>query len=170
MRDGRFIVSFILLMIIQLPLAKNCQIGPYIYISLLPALTLCLPTGMRTSGVMAVAFACGLVVDMLADGVIGLNAAAVVPVAALQKTLIRKLIDEEIVNRGYSFSFYNNGYGKIGLALLVCCVVYFAVYVFLDSAGTRPLGFNLGKACASIAVSFVFGMVACGVLHPRQKR
>lgn len=170
MRDTRFIILFIVLALIQLPLAKNCQIGPYIYISLLPAMVLCLPTSSSSASVMSIAFILGLVVDLVADGVPGLNAAAIIPVAALQKPILRRVIDEDLVARGYSFSFHNNGYLKIGISLLLCCVLYFTLYIILDSAGTRSFGFNLTKGVVSTLISFIFGMIVCGVLCPRKKR
>ena len=169
MKQSTFIASFILLMVIQLILAKYCQIAPYIYISLLPALVLCLPTARPQWFVMTVAFACGIATDLLADGVPGLNAAAILPAALLQKRMISIFIDDEMVERGYSFSFRENGYLKILSALTVLYAIYFVIYVIVDNAGQKPAGFMLARIAVSLCISLIFGAVVCGILCPRRK-
>lgn len=169
MKQNTFIVSFILLMIVQLYLTKYCQIAPFVYISLLPALVMCLPTTRPQWFVMTTAFACGILTDLLADGVTGLNALAIVPAALLQKRMISVFIDDEIVERGYSFSFRENGYFKILMALTVLYAIYFTIYVIFDCAGQRPVGFILAKIAVSLCISLIFGAIVCGVLCPRRK-
>lgn len=170
MKDNRFILTFILMLVLQLVLTKYCQIGPYIYISILPAMILCMPTGKDSWWVMTVAFLAGILVDGLADGPLGLNAAALVPVAAFQKKVIKTFIDEDLVTRHYSFSFRQYGFGKIATALSIEQAIYFIIYVFADSAGTRSIGFNLLKILLSFIVSMIFGLISVNVLAPRPRR
>lgn len=169
MKQSVFIASFILLMMVQLVLAKYCQIAPYLYISLLPALVLCLPAARPQWLIMTVAFACGILTDLLADGVPGLNALAIVPPALLQKRIISFFIDEEIVERKSSFSFYENGYLKILMALTAMYAMYFILYVIFDCAGQKPVGFALAKIAVSLCISLIFGAVVCSILCPRRK-
>lgn len=157
------------MLLLQLVLAKNGQMS-YLYISLLPAMILCFPTWRPTWWVMTAAFLSGLAVDVLADGMPGLNACAIIPVAALQKPLISLCIDDEIVERNYSFSFHQNGLFKIGMALLLSELLFFIIYVNVDGAGCRTFGFNFLKIIISVAASFAAGMLAITVLAPRQKR
>lgn len=155
----------ILLTAVQLVLAKYCQ-EPHLYICILPAMILCMPTTMPVWGVSAAAFVLGMLTDMLSDGVPGLNASALLFCAVLQKGMIRFFIDPDMVERGYSFSFHRNGYLKINLAQTALLAVFFIVYLILDSAGTRSFGFNLLKGLCSIGVSLVFGTITCGILCP----
>lgn len=170
MKNGNYIIKFVILLLVQMVLTKYCRIGYHIFISILPAMILCAPTSNKTFLTGLLAFVSGLAVDFLSDGVPGLNAAALVPVAFLQKPFIRIFIDDEIVERHYSFSFWEYGIIKVGLALLAEMAVYFAIYVIADSAGTRTVWFNLLTFFCSMAVSLVFCMVAVNVLAPRQKR
>lgn len=170
MTRSSFIVRFIVLFILQLILTKYCQIGPFIFISILPAMILCMPTSRSTWWVLVVAFLAGLAVDGLADGPLGLNAAALLPVAALQKPLIRIFIDEDIVERHYSFSFRSNGYFKIISTLAVSVLVFILIYVILDGAGTRNFGFNFLKVLLSALSGIVFGIPAIEFLSPYQKK
>lgn len=169
MKDGRFILMTVLIVIIQAILTKYCQIGPYLYVSLLPALILCAPTTWQAWRVLALAFICGVLTDGLAEGPLGLNAMALVPVAALQKPLIRILIDEDCVERGYSFSFHKNGYLSIGAALSIEVLVFFIIYIIFDSAGERSFGFNVCKLLVCSLSGIITGMIVCGVLNPRQR-
>ena len=170
MKDTRFAVTYILMLILQLVLTKYCQIGPYIYISMLPAMVLCMPTARPTWRTMAAAFITGILVDGLADGPLGLNAAALIPVAALQKPVIRLVIDEDLVTRHYSFSFHQYGISKLATALCIEQAVYFAIYVIADGVGVRSFGFNLLKFTASFVVSLIFGLICMNILSPRPKR
>lgn len=169
MSSNRFTICFILALLVQLVLAKYCQ-WPFVYICILPAMILCMPTIRPTWWTMAVAFLAGFAVDALAGGPLGLNAVALVPVAALQKTIIRRAIDEDIVDRHYNLSFRANGYVRLSIALVLAYAVFFIIYIIVDSAGVRNFGFNLTKLLSSTLVSLIFGMTTIAVLCPYQRK
>lgn len=170
MNNLRYISCFVLIFLLQLALTKYCQIGSYIYICLLPALILSLPTSYAGWYDMLIAFICAIIVDGFADGQWGMNAAALIPAAALRKSFISIFIGSELVERGYSFSFYTNGIGKVGAAMLATMLVYMSIYVFLDCAGVRSWGFMAMRLLLSSLVSMIFSMIAINILCPRPKR
>lgn len=169
MQNSRFIFTFILMLVIQLVLTKYCQFEPFLYICLLPAMALCFPTSSPTWRTMIAAFVTGLLVDGLADGPLGLNALALVGVTALQKLILRICIRDDMVERGYGFSYHENGFFKIFTALLVTTALFFAIYVIADSLGVRSNGFNFMKWACSTAVSLIFGLFAVDVLSPYKR-
>lgn len=169
MGSNRFTICFILALLVQLVLAKYCQ-WPFLYICLLPAMILCVPTIRPTWWTMTVAFLAGFAVDALTDGTLGLNAVALVPVAALQKTIIRRVIDEDIVDRHYNLSFKANGYIRLSIALALAYAVFFIIYILIDSAGIRNFGFNFTKLLSSMLVSLIFGIITIAVLCPYQRK
>ena len=170
MKNNRFIAAYIVVLILQLILTRYCQMGSVVYICLLPALMLSLPTTWRTSVSLVLAFVSGFLVDALADGPLGLNTIAILPCALLQKPIIKFFIDDILVERGYAFSFRQYGYVKIGVALIVEEFMFFIVYVVFDCAGVVSFGSCFVKVLVSTLVSLVFGMVATGVLSPRERR
>lgn len=170
MRNKRFIFCFVMALLVQMVLAKYCQAAPYLYISLLPAMILCMPTSRKTGWTMTVAFIAALAVDTLADGVPGLNAVALVPVAAGQKYVIKRIIDEDIVERHYTLSLQGYGYLRVGTALAILSAVYFTLYTVIDCAGTRNFGFILMKIVVSWGASIIFGMILINVLCPYQRK
>ena len=87
MRTNRnFTLIYILLVIGQILICNFINTGPYLMLSVLPALILCLPPGIPVSLLMLMAAISGLAVDWLAEGITGLNMAALVPVAFVRNT------------------------------------------------------------------------------------
>lgn len=166
--NGKRIGAIVLLMCLQLVLAKYCQAG-LMYICILPAIVLCMPTSRQSWINMAATFLLAMIVDVAADGVPGLEAIPLVVCAAIQKPVISFFIDDSIVTRGYSFSYRRNGWPKIFMALLCEVAVFFIIYVIFDSAGERSFGFNLSKILISSGVSLIFSLAVCNILCPDKR-
>lgn len=164
MRRTYFNITFILLAIVQMVICNYFQFTPLITLSILPAMILCVPLSINTPICMVIAFATGLSVDWLAEGIIGLNAASLLPVALARKTIIRLLIGEDLVVREESLSFRKNGFEKISIALLVSYGIFFFLYIILDGAGLRPFWFNLLRFIFSILLSMILALVTAGSL------
>ena len=71
-----FGLLYCLMLLAQVILSNFCQLGPYVMLSILPAMILCMPMSTGTIRCMLAAFASGLCVDWLSEGLVGLNAAA----------------------------------------------------------------------------------------------
>lgn len=170
MRRTYFNITFILLAIVQMVICNYFQFSPYFVISILPAMVLCMPLNISTNMCMLAAFVTGLSVDWLAEGLIGINASALIPVAYARKTLIRIFLGEDLISRKESFSFRKNGVGKILIALLISYALFFAVYIFLDGAGVRPFLFNLTRFILSILCSLIPGLLVTGSLTKEERR
>lgn len=170
MKNQHFGILYFLLVIAQMIICNYFQFTPYVVISILPAMILCMPLTVRTPLCMLIAFASGLAVDWLAEGLIGLNAASLVPVALARKTIIRIFLGEDLIARNDSFTFKKNGIGKISIALITALSIFFGLYVILDSAGTQPTSFNLIRFAASVAASFVLSLIVTAVLTPDDRK
>jgi hypothetical protein len=119
---------------------------------------------------MLIAFGSGLAVDWLSEGLIGLNAAAAVPVALLRNGAIKIFLGEDLINRSEMFTFRKNGVGKISATILTIYAIYLGVYVFLDGAGTRPLWFDLTRFGASLAANWLLALLITGILTPDDRK
>ena len=170
MRNPIFGIAYILLVIVQMVICNYFQFSPYFVISILPAMVLCMPLNISTNMCMLAAFVTGLSVDWLAEGLIGINASALIPVAYARKTLIRIFLGEDLISRKETFSFRKNGVGKILIALLISYALFFAVYIFLDGAGVRPFLFNLTRFILSILCSLIPGLLVTGSLTKEERR
>lgn len=87
-----YFLMFLLILGVQLLICNYLHITAYLTLSLLPCAILLLPTKVGTTASMLIAFASGLTVDVLAEGVVGLNALALVPVAGAPEMDLRHLL------------------------------------------------------------------------------
>ena len=170
MKNQFFGILYFLMVIGQMVICNYFQFTPYIVLSILPAMVLCMPLTVRTPLCMIIAFASGLAVDWLAEGLIGINAAALVPVALARKTIIRIFLGEDLIARNDSFTFKKNGIGKISVALIVALSIFFAIYTAIDGAGTRPTSFNMIRFAASVTCSYAISLIFTAVLTPDDRK
>ena len=133
-------------------------------------MVLCIPLNISTNACMLIAFATGLSVDSLAEGLIGINAASLIPVAYARKTLIRVFLGEDLIARQETFTFRKNGIGKILTALSIAYALFLALYIFLDGAGTNTFLFNLVRFLLSMACSIIPGLLVIGSLNKEDRR
>ena len=157
-------LTYILMVIVQMFICNYFHFSMYVTLSMLPAMVLCIPLSVNTSLAMVIAFATGLATDVFSDAVLGLNAMSLVPVALARKYIIRTFIGEETVEREESFSFRKNGLGKVSASSALCELIFFAIYIIMDGAGTRPVWFNISRLCASMAASYILSLIAIHML------
>ena len=171
MKTGQhFGLLYFMLLICQTALCNFSPLGPYIMLSMLPAMILCMPLSINTPVCMFIAFASGLGVDWLAEGLIGLNAAALLPVALARKPIVRIFFGEDLISRGDSFSFRKYGVAKVSAAILSALTVFLAVYIMLDGAGMHPTWFNLAYFGASLVINWILSLLVTHILTPDDRK
>ena len=165
MRTNRnFTLIYILLVIGQILICNFINTGPYLMLSVLPALILCLPPGIPVSLLMLMAAISGLAVDWLAEGIVGLNMAALVPVAVIRNFLVRLLFGKELSERNENISIRKSGLPKVSAGILICQTVFLAIYIVIDGAGTRPFLFNLIKFAVSLPCGYLLSLPVVNML------
>jgi hypothetical protein len=171
MKTGQnFGILYCLLVICQVLLCNYFQFTPYITLTILPAMILCIPLTISTIGCLIITFVTALATDWLAEGIIGLNAVALLPVAILRKPIIGLFIGEDLITRQDSFSFRKNGAAKVNAAILTSLTLFMILYIIFDGAGTRPLWFNLARGAASLACSWIMSIIAVNTLTPDDRK
>ncbi len=168
--DTRFAVTFVLLAAAQIIICNYMFLGPLVTLTLLPPLIMFLPLSQKTSVSMTVAFLTGLAVDWISDGVLGLNAAALVPVALLQKPFIRLFVGEDVVVRGDVVSVSKSGWFKVLAPVAVSLGLFLAIYIILDGAGTKTFLFNLGRWACSFAASLPLEVILVYLFSHQNRR
>lgn len=165
-----FGILYCLLLIGQVILCNYAALGPYIMLTMLPAMIMCIPTTVSTAACMLIAFASGLAVDWLSEGLIGLNAAAAVPVALIRNGAVKIFLGEDLITRGDRFSIKKNGLFKIAVVMFTALVVYLGIYIFLDGAGTRPAWFSFTRLGVSAVCCMVLSLIVTGILSPDDRK
>ena len=151
-------IKYILLFLAQAALWNYCNFSQYLLIAFLPAMVLCLPLSRGPVYTMAIAFVTGLAMDFLVTGQLGLTSLALVPVALLRRPVIALVFGSELFARGEELSFHRQGWLKFVPCVLLLTAVFLLVYVWADSAGTRPLWFNALKFGLSLVASSALGV------------
>ena len=168
--DRNFTLTYILLVIAQILICNFINTGPYVFLSILPAAVLCLPLGIPTILLMIIAAVTGLAVDWLAEGIIGLNMLAIVPVALVRNAVIPLLFGKDCSERGERFSIHKNGLLKVSAAIFICQTIFLAIYIVADGAGTRPFLFNLVKFAVSLLCSCLLSIPVTDMLTSPEKK
>ena len=159
-----FTVRYILLFLAQAALWNYCNFSQYLVVAFLPAMILCLPVERGVIRSMVTAFLLGLALDFLVTGQLGLTSLALVPVALLRRPIVRLVFGSELFARGEDLSFQRQGWQKIVLSVLLATAVFLLIFVWVDSAGTRPLWFNVLKFVLSLVAGTVLGVLVAGLL------
>ena len=170
MRKSGFWAAYALLVVLQLLLSNYFQFTPYIMLSILPVMVLCIPIRVGTVGAMLIAAATGFTVDLLAEGVLGLNAIALIPVAYARNSIIRLVFGGELFARKEDFSVRRSGFGKVAMALLLAQALFLLVFIWIDAAGTRPLWFLSARFGASLGAGFLLSLLTLDVLAPDPRK
>ena len=164
MKRGEFWIAYVLLLVAQLLLSNYFHVTQYIFLTILPVMVLCIPIRVGTVGAMLIAGLTGLAVDYLSEGVLGLNALSLIPVAFARNGIIGLVFGRELFARREDFSVERCGFGKVAMAL------FLVIYIWADGAGTRPLWFNGLRLAASLGASFVVSLLTLGVLAPDPRK
>ena len=165
-----FWIAYIFLLMAQLLLSNFFHVTPYIFLTLLPVMVLCIPIRMGTIGAMLIAGLSGLVIDFLSEGVLGLNALALIPVAYARNGIIGLIFGPELFARKEDFSVGRCGFGKVAAALFLSLLIFLVIYIWADGAGTRPLWFNGLRLLASLGASFLLSLLTLNVLAPDPRK
>ena len=136
MKSYRYILVFLIMVVVQVLLDNFFPLSRYVLISVLPALILVLPVDTRPLVAMLLSFALGLAVDFFSTGMLGMSSLALVPVGLVRSAVIAGVFGDELTSRGDELSVQRLGVPKMVLTCLILCSVFFVVYVLVDSAGT----------------------------------
>ncbi len=165
-----FWIAYVLLLMAQLLLSNYFHVTPYIFLTLLPVMVLCIPIRMGTVSAMLIACLSGLVIDFLSEGVLGLNALSIIPVAYARNGIIGLIFGPELFARKEDFSVGRCGFGKVAAALFLSLLIFLVIYIWADGAGTRSLAFNAIRFGISLAAGWILSLLIVDILAPDTRK
>lgn len=166
MKGWRFILVYLILMVVQSIIGNYFWLARYVLISVLPALILMLPRSYGSIVSMLIAFVTGLAVDFFSTGMVGLSSFALVPLALSRRLLDTLVFGDDQASQEDELSFQHFGAPKMLLSILLSCVLYFALYVWADSAGTVGFWQAFLRFLLSVIVSTPVCAFAARLLRP----
>lgn len=166
MRDIRYIVIYVILVIAHIIMNNFFDLARYFLICVLPVLIIMLPSRVNVLWAMVIAFVTGFVVDFFSTGLLGLTSLALVPVALAIQPLTLLILGGEQMARGEDVTFTRAGISRIALSCLFACSLYFIIYVWADSAGTAGFWSALLRIFLSVVLSTPLCVVVAKLLRP----
>ena len=158
-----------LLIICQILLSEYVNIWPLLYIAIFPQFIILLPPALNRTVHMLIAFALGMAIDIFADGVLGLNAAALVAMAYIRPWFLKITLSKANLDTSDNQPLLPRTVEIQKLAVLNCCMlaVFFFVYILLDSAGSFPFWYTILKIVVCVIVNCVISLICSRVLFEK---
>ena len=166
MKEYRFVIVFVVLVLVQIVLCNFLNLSRYMVLSYLPVLIMMLPVRWNNVPMMLFAFALGFLVDFFSTGMLGLTSLALVPVALARGLVVAGMFGDELGAREGELSLSRFGLLKFILAILMLCALYFFVYVWADSAGTMGFWQCALRFFLSVLVSTPVCIFISTILRP----
>lgn len=170
MKRNEFWKAYVLLLIAQLIISNYFRFTPFAMLSILPVMILCVPVRVNRFVLLLLAFASGLLIDWLSEGLLGLNALALVPVAYARNSVLRVVFGNELIARKEDFTVNSNGLASVTMAIVMVQALFLIIYIWVDSAGTRIFLFNFGRFMASLVVGVLVSLLTLNVLATETRR
>ncbi len=165
-----FTFTYIMLTVAQMILSNYFHFTPFMMITILPVMVLCIPTKTGTVKAMLIAFVTGLAVDFFAEGTLGINAMSLVPVALLRRPVIGMFFGSEPFEQKENVTIRKYGFGRVSMAIILMTVLFLLVYIIADCAGTRPFWFIATSLGLSTLVSYLASVCIINLLTYEDRR
>lgn len=165
-----FALTYILLTVAQMLLSNYFHFTPFVMVTILPVMVLCIPTKTDTLGAMLIAFATGLAVDFFAEGTLGINALSLVPVALLRRPVIGIFFGNEPFDQKENITVRKYGFVRVSFVITLMTLLFLLIYITADCAGTRPLWFIAASTGLSTAVSYLASTLVLNLLTYEDRR
>jgi hypothetical protein len=144
MKSNIGITSLIFVMfIIQLIISVFFDYQPIVYITLLPLMVISFPIEMRSYKSLPLAFLLGLLIDLLVDGVLGLNAGAATLLSLFRRPLSLFIFGEEKFSRSIFPTIRESSLVRHIFFFVVSISIFMLFYMSFDGVLYRGYIFNL---------------------------
>lgn len=164
MKKNSYFALYFCFLALQILICNYLNLGYLLTLYILPVLVLLIPIKYSTISTLLIAFVSGLLVDMLGDGVIGLNAFAIVPVALARKGLLRFIFGQEVFSHKEDVTIRKYGFLKFSTFIAMGQALFLFLYIAADGAGTRSFWFNAGRFGISLVAGTLLSLLIANAL------
>jgi hypothetical protein len=155
----RQIIIYAVVILLQIIINNYVYLGPMVYICLIPLLVMYLPLDQKPYISLIIAFGLGLIIDILSDGVLGLNAGAATLLALVYKPLFYPVFQKNNYSKKFIPAIRESNIWHHVLYLLIIIAIYFLFYIAFDGLATTTLIVSLARYLVNVAVNLVLAVV-----------
>lgn len=149
----RFLLTSAVILLLQAVLDNLFDFSTLLYPAPIAAAIFLMPVQLRGIPALLAAFAAGLLSDVLGNGVIGINAAALTATALVRFPLLQWFTPENALEKYACPSRTSMGYGRFLLFLTLLYLLFFLVALPAEGAGLNTAGFLLLRTAVSTAAN-----------------
>lgn len=151
------IIQFVLLVLFQVLILNNLEVGFGLYIMVYPLFIFSLPYQMNTVTLMLVAFACGLIIDSFSN-TFGLHASSSVLIAYLRPLIFKWIAPRDSNQEIDEVSVDSMGRTRFFYAYALLLLVHNTWFFLMESFKVNELGWVLLKVILSVPSSFLVSL------------
>ncbi len=155
----RQIIIYAVVILLQVILNNYVNLGPLIYLCLIPLLIIYLPLDQKNYITLIIAFGLGLIIDILSDGVLGLNAGAATLVALVYKPIFYPIFQKNNYSKKYIPPIRESGLWHHVLYLIIILAIYFFFYIAFDGLAKTTLLVSLIRYLVNIVVNLALAII-----------
>lgn len=150
-----------IMIICQILLDEYINIWPLVYIAIFPPFIILLPPSMNRSLYMLTAFSFGICIDLLSDGVMGLNAAALTAMAYIRPFVLKFTLPKGNLDNYENIPLTPHTVEIPALILITALLlsIFFTVYILMDSAASFTLGYTVLKMLVCITANTLLSIL-----------
>lgn len=137
----------------QLLISNFADFGPMLFIAIYPLFIIVLPTSISLVSVLLWGFAMGFVVDILHNGVTGMNTAAAVMIAFLREPVLRLVIRKGELESQIRPGMLEMGFSRFLFYSGTILIIHHVTIIFLESLSLTYFYGNLPRLLISFAVN-----------------
>ena len=157
--DIRRIVTYVIVILIQIIAGNHINLGPLVYVCLLPLLIVNLPLDQEPYISILISFGIGLAADILSDGVLGLNAGAAALTALVAKPLFYPIFQKNNYSKKYIPPIRESGILPHINYMSVMLLVYFVFYIAFDGFTKSAVVTSLVRLLLNVVVNLALILI-----------
>lgn len=131
----KYLLLGVIIIIAQLIIEEYVNYHPLIHIAIFPLFIIILPTRINQIPLMLISLVIGLLIDILSDGIIGLNSAALIAMAFVKLPILNIIVNKNNIAENSIISSKTLHLNSFSLYCLIMYTIFFLVYVALDGIG-----------------------------------
>lgn len=155
MSRGKYLILAVLTLILQMLSCEFLSVWAPLYIAVIPLFILIVPTPPGSYELLIWAFFLGLLTDILADGVLGLNATSCTVVAFFKEPLLSSISRYDTPQANSSIEKRKLSKSKFYVLMAMTYTAFFIPYILLDGLGIGIFKFVLFRLLLNIGVNSI---------------
>lgn len=160
----KFLLASLLIFVMQVMVNNFVNLSVYIYIFIIPFIIFSLPYKFNTIIVMILSFLTGILIDIAGNGILGLNAAALTMAGALRNFILFRLVNVKNVNMDDTPGIKDMGIWMYLAYTSLLYLVFFMVYIPLETMSMDHLLFKLVRLVIGVAVNVTLTALLSSVI------